>query len=145
MARELTHESGTLRSYERISPIRLTRLMASRGFAVALKRSKDDKPYGRWIHHSGTISRDCVSAPFTLYYERTERETWFYLAPTPLKFADEVVDAIRAVVPQARVMGRTREREPGWMMKQLEKTARDVATWPEWMRRAAGLETERRA
>lgn len=31
-------------------------------------------------------------------------------------------------------------RQPGWLKRQLDRAAVDIAEWPEWMRREAGLE-----
>jgi len=32
--------------------------------------------------------------------------------------------------------------KPGWLKREMEAIAREVAEWPEWMRQAAGIQTE---
>ena len=34
--------------------------------------------------------------------------------------------------------------KPGWLKRQLEQSSDDVRSWPEWMRRAAGVTDEAR-
>lgn len=31
------------------------------------------------------------------------------------------------------------ELKPGWLQRQFDEVSRDIATWPEWMRREAGF------
>jgi hypothetical protein len=37
------------------------------------------------------------------------------------------------------------ELTPGWLNRQFDKVEEDIKSWPTWMKREAGLETEAKA